>query len=221
VEEQLSAQEKVVPPLSQTVLNPLQTDLFVSVSGGTIKNGNLWTATNNTRNKDKDVYGTFLDLGLNAEFYKQKLDGIRLGISLGYKYEVYAYDKSLSGNSGVYSNWLTADLDICFSYLNAGIKSDIFLSSKIKNNDHYSYEGLYSDCFNRMSFCYYVGANIRFTRLKLEARIGSYLKPQFSPEKISYHNMEKTHVNGDYFEIRAYYRIFTTGKVHNSPYLFD
>ena len=194
-------------------------DIFVYAAGGTSKNGNLWTATNYIN--DKDVYGTFVDLGLKAEFYKQKLNGIRLGTSFGYKYQVYAYDKSLSGNSGVYSHWLTADLDFCLSYFNAGFKSDIFLSSKIKNNDHFSYEGLYSDCFNHISFCYYVGLNVRFTRLKLEARIGSYLVPQFSPEKISYHNMTKTHVDGSYFEIRVYYRIFTTGKVHSSPYMFD
>lgn len=215
----LLAQESVVTPLSQSTLNPLQADIFVYAAGGTSKNGNLWTATNYIN--DKDVYGTFVDLGLKAEFYKQKLKGIRLGTSFGYKYQVYAYDKSLSGNSGVYSHWLTADLDFCLSYFNAGFKSDIFLSSKIKNNDHFSYEGLYSDCFNHISFCYYVGFNVRFTRLKLEARIGSYLVPQFSPEKISYHNMTKTHVDGSYFEIRVYYRFFTTGKVHSSPYMFD
>ncbi len=215
----LSAQESVVTPLSQSTLNPIQADIFVYAAGGTSKNGNLWTATNYIN--DKDVYGTFVDLGLKAELYKQKLNGIRLGTSFGYKYQVYAYDKSLSGNSGVYSHWLTADLDFCLSYFNAGFKSDIFLSSKIKNNDHFSYEGLYSDCFNHISFCYYVGLNVRFTRLKLEARIGSYLVPQFSPEKISYHNMTKTHVDGSYFEIRVYYRIFTTGKVHSSPYMFD
>lgn len=217
--EHLSAQDNAISPLSQTVLNPLQAELFVYASGGTVRNGNLWTATNYL--KDKDVYGTYLDIGLKAELYKQKLIGIRLGASLGYKYEVYDYDKSLFGNSGVYSHWLTADLDFNLSYFNVGIKSDIFLSSKIKNNDHYSHEGLYSDCFNRMSLCYYVGLNIRFTRLKFEVRVGSYLKPQFSPEKISYHNMTKTHVEGLYLEIRAYYRIFTTGKVYNSPYLFD
>ena len=215
----LSAQESVVTPLSQSTLNPIQADIFVYAAGGTSKNGNLWTATNYIN--DKDVYGTFVDLGLKAELYKQKLNGIRLGTSFGYKYQVYAYDKSLSGNSGVYSHWLTADLDFCLSYFNAGFKSDIFLSSKIKNNDHFSYEGLYSDCFNHISFCYYVGLNVRFTRLKLEARIGSYLVPQFSPEKISYHNMTKTHVDGSFFEIRVYYRIFTTGKVHSSPYMFD
>ena len=217
----MMAQENNVRPISQTVLNPLQADLFLYASWGTSKNGNLWTATNNVRNKDMDVYGTYLDAGFEVELFKQKLNAIRLGASLGYKYEVYAYNKSLSNNSGVYSHWLTADLDFNISYFNVGVKSDIFLSSNIKNNDHFSYEGLYSDCFNRMSLCYYVGANIRFTRLKLEARIGSFLKPQFSPEKISYHNMNKTYVNGLYFEIRAFYRIFTTGKVHSAPYLFD
>lgn len=217
----MMAQENNVRPLSQTVLNPLQAEVFIYASGGTSKNGNLWTATNNIRNKDMDVYGTYFDAGLEAELFMQKLNAIRLGASLGYKYEVYAYNKSLSNNSGVYSHWFTADLDFNISYFNAGIKSDIFLSSKIKNNDHFSYEGLYSDCFNRMSLCYYVGANIRFSRLKLEARLGSYLKPQFSPEKISYHNMNKTYVDGFYFEIRVYYRIFTTGKVHSAPYLFD
>lgn len=217
----MMAQENNVCPLTQTVPNPLQAEIFLYVSWGTSKNGNLWTATNNVNNKDIDVYGTYFDAGLEAELFKQKLNTIRLGASLGYKYEVYAYNKSLFNNSGVYSHWLSADLDFNFCYLNVGVKSDIFLTSKIKNNDHFSYEGLYNDCFNRMSLCYYVGLNIRSTCLKFEARMGLYLEPQFSPEKISYHNMNKTHVDGLYLEIRAFYRIFTTGKVHSAPYMFD
>lgn len=215
----LMAQEMEVQPLCKSSLNPIQSDIFVCLSGGRSKHGNLWTANNNVNNEDYQMNGTFFDVGIGAEIYKTKQDKLRLGGLVGYKYEVYGYDKNLFNNSGIYSHWLTADLNLAYSNFGAGIKSDIFLDSKIRNNDHFTYEGLYSKCFNQTTFCYYCSFNLRFTNFKFEARIGSYLKPQFNPDKISYHNLNKTHVDGLYWELKLYYRIFTSGKVYKSPSL--
>jgi len=215
----LMAQEKEVKTLCKSSLNPIQSDIFVCLSGGRSKHGNLWTANNNINNEDYQMNGTFFDVGIGAEIYKTKQDKLRLGGLVGYKYEVYGYDKNLFNNSGIYSHWLTADLNLAYSNFGAGIKSDIFLDSKIKNNDHFTYEGLYSKCFNQTTFCYYCSFNLRFTNFKFEARVGSYLKPQFNPDKISYHNLNKTHVDGLYWELKLYYRIFTSGKVYKSPSL--
>ena len=215
----LMAQEKEVQTLCKSSLNPIQSDIFVYLSGGRSKHGNLWTANNNINNEDYQMNGTFFDVGIGTEIYKMKQDKLRLGGFVGYKYEVYGYDKNFFNNSGIYSHWLSTDLNLAYSYLGAGIKSDIFLDSKIKNNDHFTYEGLYSKCFNQITFCYYCSFNLRFTNFKFEARIGSYLKPQFNPDKISYHNLNKTHVDGLFWELKLYYRIFTTGKVYKSPSL--
>lgn len=213
----LMAQEIQVKPLCKSVLNPLQSDIFIYLAGGKTKHGNLWTANNNVSNSNYDVYGTYMDVGIGTEFYKTKLDKLRLGGYLGYKYEVYGYNKGFSDNSGVYSHWLSTDMNVFYANFGAGIRSDIFLTSKIKNNDHFTYEGLYSKCFNPITLCFYGSLNLRFTNFKLEARFGSYLIPQFNPDKISYYNLKATHVEGLYFELKLHYRIFTTGKVYKAP----
>lgn len=211
----MSAQENVVTTLLPMKLNPLQMELFTYAGGGSTRNGNLWTANNYVN--DRDVYGTYLDMGLGGELYKSRLDYVRIRATIGYKREKYAYNKSLSDNSGVYSDWLSTDVSAIVGYLGVGLKSNIFMGSKIRNKDNFTYEGLYSECFNKAALCWYVNCCLRFTRLKVEARVGSFFKPQFSPKKISYHNMTKTYVDGTYFEVRAFYRIFTTGRIFDAP----
>lgn len=213
----LPAQENVVTTLLPMKLDPLQVEVFTYVGGGSTQNGSLWTANNFVFGGDKDVYGTYLDVGLGGELYKSRFNYIRIRATIGYKREKYAYNKSISDNSGVYSDWFSTDVNAIASFLGVGLKSNIFMGSKIKNKDNFTYEGLYSDCFNKMALCGYISWNLRLTRLKMEARVGFFFKPQFSPERISYHNMEKTYVNGFYFEVRAYYRIFTTGRFFDAP----
>ena len=212
----VNAQQEMVHQLRSSTKKLLQTDVFAYAGGGMINNGNLWLANNNTNAADKDLHGTYLDAGLQTEFFLSGRESLRLNTALGYKHEVYAYDKRL-GSTGVHTHWLSADLNMTLSYFGAGIRSDIFLNSTIKNNDHFSYEGLYGKCFNPASLCYYASFNIRFTRMKLEARLGSYIKPQLNPDKIAYYNLHKSYVEGLYFEARLQYRLFTTGKVYQSP----
>ena len=217
----IMAQSEIVKPLSESTLNPIQADVFIYGSGASHKYGSLSTAVNNYSNNNYDVYETHFDLGIKTEFFKQKMPGLRLGVSLGYKYMVYAYDRNIFNKYGVHSHWLSPCLDFSCSFFIIGFKSDIYLYSHIKNSDNHSYEGLYNDCFNIISLIYYVGLNIRFTRFKIEAKMGGFLKPQLNPQRLSYHSMNKTRVDGFYFEMGLYYRIFTTGKVHNAPNLID
>lgn len=217
----IMAQSEIVNPLSENTLNPIQADVFIYGSGASHKYGSLSTAVNNYSNNNYGIYGTHFDIGIKTELYKQKLPSLRLGASLGYKYNVYAYDRNIFNKYGVHSHWLSPCIDFSYSYFSIGFKTDIYLYSHIENSDNHSYEGLYNDCFNRMSFIYYVGFNIRFTQFKIEAKIGGFFKPQLNPQRLSYHSMNKTYLDGSYFEMGLYYRIFTTSKVHNSPSLFD
>lgn len=215
----VSAQEDAVKMLSPVKLNPLQMELFAYAGGGSTHNGNLWTANNYVN--DRDLYGTYLDMGLGGEFYQSQFEDIRIRTTIGYKREKYAYSKTLADNSGIYTNWLSTDVGFIITPLfGAGLMSNIFMGSKIRNNDNFTYEGLYGECFNKTALCWYVNFSLRFTRFKVDARVGSFFKPQFSPEKISYYNMTKTHVDGTYFEVRAFYRIFTTGRIYDAPSFF-
>lgn len=218
----MSAQDNVVKTLLPMKLNPLQMEVFAYVGGSTqngyLSHSFLRTANNNVSGDYRDLYGTYLDVGLGGELYKSQFDNIRIRTTIGYKREKYAYNKNLSDNSGVYSNWFSADVSAIAGYLGVGLKSNIFMGSKIKNKDNFTYEGLYSDCFNKMALCGYICTSFRFTRFRMEARVGNFLKPQFSPKKISYYNMTKTSVDGFYFEVRAYYRIFTTGRIFDASF---
>ena len=213
----LVAQDCYVQPITPTSLYVTQTELHAYLSGGSSKNTNLWTANNYVHNSNNDLHGRYFEAGLATSVYTTRHDWIRFNGAIGYKHQIYSYDKLSSSNSGVYTHWMTADANAAFvfQFIGAcvGVKSDILLSSRIKNADHFSYEGLYRDCFNPASLCAYTGLMLRLHRFKIEARIGGYILPQLNPQKISYYNITKTYVNGFYYEIKAYYCFFTTGKV--------
>lgn len=217
----IMAQDGIVKSLSKSSLNPIQADVFIYGSGASHKYGSLSFAVNNYSYNNHNIYGTHYDLGIKTELFKRKLPDLRLGASLGYKYMVYAYDRNIFNKYGAHSHWLSPSIDIGYGFFNVGFKSDIYLYSHSKNSNNHSYEGLYKDCFNKMSFSCYLSFNIRFTRFKIEVRLGSDLKPQLNPRKLSYHSMQKTKVDGYYSEILLYYRMFTTGKVHNAPNQID
>lgn len=208
---------QAVQPLSMTKLRPVLFDIYLFGAGSYNSNKNLWTANNNSYSKR--VYGTFVNAGVEAEAYKGNM--MRLGGALGYKYQRYAYDAGLSANDGVFSHWLTADLNLNYWYFCAGLLSDIYLNSYTKSKDHFSYEGLNSDCFNKASLAWYVGANMRFTRVKAEIRIGSFIKPQLNAEKIAHYNMHKSMVSSLFWEAKLSYRIFTSGKHYQSGGIFE
>ena len=215
----LNAQQLEIISVRQSIIKPVLTNIFFYVSGSRENQSSLRTSSNNVFNK-KDTYSKYIDFGTGIELYREP-SIFQFFSSVGYKYESLSYDKSLFISEGVDSHWLSTDIKAEVSYLGVGIKSDFFINSKVRNSDNFSYNGIYSDCFNKVSVCGYIAAQIRFTRLKFEVRVGSYIIPHINPDKIAYYNLTKTYVNGMYLDFRINYRIFTTGNPRNSPYIFN
>jgi len=217
----LCAQDVQVLPLSKTILPTTITEIFAYASGGFSKNSSLGTANNNLKTQKNDIWGTYFDIGSAFSFYNTKREWFRFNASLGYKYQVYSDKNLFSSSAGVYTHWMTFDVSPTFGWLglglSIGLKTDIFLKSIIKNTDHFSYEGLYSDCFNKASLCYYMGYSFQFRAFKIEGRIGTYFIPQINPQKTAYYNLTNAKTSGFYFELRLFYRIFTTGKISKTP----
>ena len=213
---------EVVKPLRMSQRHPILFDLYIYGSGSYKSHNNLWTATNNLNtskgNNNKKVYETLANLGIEIEAHKGSI--LWLGASMGYKYGRYAYNSGFSFNEGVQSHWfntsISANCHLLGLNFGIGVVSDIFLGSRIKNNDYFSYEGLNSKCFNHASLGLYFGASVKLNRLKIEGRFGNYFKPQLNPNKIAYYNQHNTHVEGLYWEVKASYRIFTSGKQYSN-----
>lgn len=206
-----NAQERVVSYIQNSSLNPVQTDLFVSASGGIVNNRRLKTATNH-ESKARNIYGNFLSVGIKSEFYKQSLNLLRFSAGVGYKNDFYSYESGFLYGAGVDSHWITTELGVSFSYFNVGLTSDFFLGSQSKQSDKDVLLGLYSDSFNRASLAWNLGFNVRSSSFLLNARFGFYLIPHLDPRRISQNNLIKNTVNGFFFEVGFAYRVFTTAK---------
>lgn len=211
---QLHAQELEIDLLKKTQLKPWITNIFIYGAGSRVNHGNLWTASN-THYGNNDTFGKYSDIGAGVEAYRDN-GWFQFSGTIGYKYQNYNYDKKLFSHSGIDSHWLSTDIKTEIAYFGAGLKSDIFLRSIIRNNNNFDYNGIYPDCFNNMTLCWYGAMHVRFTRLKAEVRIGSYIVPHLNAAKISYYNLIPTHIDRLYFEIRMSFRIFTTGSPFSS-----
>jgi len=211
-----------IHPLGITQKHPLLFDIYIYGSGSYKSHRNLWIASNNVYGS-KHIYDTFADLGIEAEAYNYSW--LRLGASLGYKYERYAYNGGFSSSEGILSHWLSTELNASVQgsglILKFGAISDLYLSSRKKNNDSFSYEGINGDCFNNASFALFFGMGFNLNRIKFEGRIGNYFLPQLNPNKIAYYNLNKSYVSGLFWEVKVSYRIFTSGKHYNDSNLIE
>lgn len=217
----LQAQEVKITCIKKTTTKPLITNIFLYGAGSRESHSNMWTASNTVSSSTKTYYGKYTDFGLGTDFYFGE-GWVHFVGALGYKYKNYSYDKTLVRNSGIDSHWVSTDLKVETLNFGLGIQSDTFIKSKTHNKDHFAYNGIYPDCFNAMTLCWYFALHARFNQLKAEARIGSYIIPPLNPSKIAYYNLTNTHINGLYIEIRLNFRIFTTGSPFSSqPSIID
>lgn len=215
----VSAQDSIVNPLSKSEKKTIHTDVLLYVAGSRNRHGNMWTASN-TIYMDNNIYGKYLDIGAEFDFCRDNGTLKFCGL-LGYRVETFSFDKRFFANTGIDSHFISADIKAEYLFFGAGLKSDIFLLSRAKDQGDLSYLGYNSNCFNRLSLCAYFSFIIPFSRLKLEVRVGSYVVPHLNPNKISYVNLTKSHVDGLYFEFRLSYKIFTTGNVHRGQHFFN
>lgn len=206
-----------VKPLKEATLRPLLVDVWLYGAGSYKSHSNLWTA-NNYSSESNHLYDTFTDIGVEADFHRGGL--LRFGGSMGYKFERYAYDPGLFSSEGVFSHWLSTSLNVNYWFFGGGLLADIYLGSRIKNSDNFSYEGLYGDCFNRFSYGCYGSYFVMFMRIKVEGRMGYYFKTQFNQDKIAHYNLHKSYVNGLFWEVKLSYRLFTSGRHYNISYMF-
>ncbi|MBO4906582.1 MAG: hypothetical protein J5486_06055 [Bacteroidaceae bacterium] len=209
-----------VESIQSSKLHPMMFDIYAYASGSYMTLSNLWTASTDIMN-DEDMYATYVNLGVEAEAYKYS--NLRLGASLGYKYERYAYNIGFSQNEGIFTHWLTPSINVAYvmsglSY-RAGLFSDIYLGSSRKTNNDLSYEGLNSNCFNRTTLAWFFSMAYQFNRIRVEGRIGSYITPQLNPDKIAYYNLHKTYVKTMFIEAKLAWRLYTTGSHYSSSFL--
>lgn len=208
-----------VRPLTDTSIKKWRTDVYAFGTWSSIKHGSLWTANNNIGKGNSDCYLSLAELGVGADINKDR--GFLLEGNLGYSYGSLAYSRSLFPGSNVGTHWVTLDANISHTLLldgmyYGGIKSSVFLNSNVNNTDGYSFEGFYDDCFNRITFTPYFGFRLRFQYVKFDARIGGHIVPYLNANKIAYHNMHKTHLDGLYFEVRLGVRLFSTSSPSRS-----
>lgn len=213
------AQEKadVIKPIFKTDIRQPQHDLFVYTSGS-INDMAITFVMDDNGLYNKNSHPNSTNFGIGFSDYISHKGKIGMNIGLGYIHERIAQDKGFWDNNGIYANWLNADANISLVWFSAGVISDIFLGSRLVNKDNFSFEGINDNCFNSISFATYLSFHFRFTNLKIEGRAGTYLIPHLNPNKLTYYNFVPTYVDSSYFEIKLYYRLFTTGNRKKSPY---
>lgn len=215
----LIAQEKmdVVKPIGKTDLVQTQHDLFAYASGSVRDMAlTFLAATNNLYNKTTHPYSTTFGFGVNDFISRKGVVGLNVG--LGYTHERIAPNAGFFGNNGVYAHWLNIDANVSALWFSLGMTSDVFLGSRLVNIDNFSFEGINDNCFKSISFATYLSIQLRFTNLKVEAKLGSYLVPHLNPDKLAYYNFLSTHVDSFYYSIHIHYRLFTTGDRKKSPF---
>lgn len=187
------------------------TDIWLYAAGNRMEyNYSVRTANNGYWNAD-EMYTDLMEIGINADLYTLKLRNLILRGGVGYKDQRYYYLRHQNTNYGVDTHWLTLDLSIIFSYLQAGLKSEILMNSKIKNNDNFTYEGLYKECFSPITCAWYIGGVLKFAKFEISMRMGGYINSQINPNKMSYYNMVNSYIDSLFFEYRFSFRIFTSG----------
>lgn len=204
-------------PLKKTLSRKIQYDISTYASRGYDDEAIfLDVINNNLYNKRMYSKSTHACVGLNGFINIKNEFGANLAI--GYTRERIAEDRGLIGSNGVYSNWLNTDIKLSLLGFSVGVCYDVFLSGVVKNNDSFSYEGFNERCFNKNSTCIYVALSMRLSRLIIETRYGFYEKPHYNANEIAYYNFVNTSVSSSYYEIRAYYRFYTSGNRKKTPF---
>lgn len=214
------SKSRLIKPLKEVKLLRGKYDIFVYLSGvSPIDDAiSLRVPDGGETNKPSDLQATYFDVGFCWFYSLSEYVGINL--SMGYRNERYAQDFGYNRNDGVYSNWLTFDANTIIPLTTCcvvGVHTDVFLNHSIKDGS-YTYGGIYEDCFNSCSFCWYIGMFMRFSRLRLEIHTGLYPYTRLNANKIAQHNMRTAYVDRFYLDWRISYRLFTNGN-RQTPFI--
>lgn len=198
-----------IPPLKATETHFPLYNLYVFGGSSYMKQEKLWTA-NNTSRKLPMWYAHF---GIGGDITITGTCKSGLGTNIGYKYSHYAYSDETKLSNRIDAHWLTHDFYIKYWLFQFGVQSNFFINSKIHNNDFFSYEGIYPDCFNPVALCVYGGIQINVNTIKLKINTGYYAISYLNYERISYYNFCNTYRPANWFyEFQITYDIYTTKK---------
>lgn len=209
----------VIPSLYSTQLKHNTFEVYLYGAASYQGRANLWTAINNGLHR-KDGEEWYIDVGATLETSWSNVNGLHLCSSVGYKRVKYNYVDEVIWNNGVVSDWLSLEVNCDYYIFCVGVKSDVLLNSTMTNHNEFSYVGFYPNSFNKITFCPFAGMQFRFTKFKIEGRMGYYVAPYLNIKKIALHNFYTTHYDGLYWEVRLSARIFTSGTKIMSRSLF-
>lgn len=197
-----------IKPLHTSLNKPVLFDFYFSISGGYMQTGigHMLTANHHYSR----LNNVFLEIGIGSEMYKS--DHFRINNSLKYKYDRSYFESTLPTKHGLSTHWLSFDVNTNYSLFCFGITSNIYIYSHYKNNDCFKYDGFYRNCFNPINLQLYGGFSMRFTKVKIEALMGTYITPYFNLKKLAYHNLSSPNLDGCFFKFNFGYYFFTTGK---------
>jgi len=211
----LSAQEVLVGPIKPTTPPLLQASVYLYAGGGFMTDRSLQVAGSNSMRQGA-LSCAYSDAGAMVALYTSNVELLHINTYVGYKYQTHNFSRQTAANAGIDAHWLSLDIGPEFgsSFAGAGIgvKADVLLHSKVRNSSSFVYEGIYEDCFNKVALSGYYALHYEFFRFRLEYRMGMYFIPHLDPQRVAYYNHTPTATGGLYFEFRAYYRLFTTGK---------
>lgn len=201
-----------VQPLSITKLNYNTYDVYVYGAGSYSNQSNLWAATEiSNEYNDRNEAEWYIDIGATLETSWSNVKGLHLCSSIGYKRVKYNYVDEASWNNGVVSDWLSLEINCDYSIVCIGVKSDVLLNSSMINHDDFSYVGFYPNSFNKITLCPFAGLQVRFTKFKIEGRLGYYFLPYLNLENMALNNFRTIYYQRFYWEVRIAARLFTSG----------
>lgn len=216
------AQFSPVMDIRQTSLNPWRTDLYGYASWSMNKHGKLLPKKINATYHGSDMYMGMYELGLRADFKKDK--GPFIEGSAGYLLGTLGYKLNPFTRPNVISHWISFDVNYSDTRLwngiiFVGVKSNVFLNST-NINGNFPILGIYDSCFNPVTFFPYFGLRFDVGILRMEGRIGYQVVEYLNPNKVALHTMTKSAVSPLYFEFGIGIKLFTnSNKTRSIEYI--
>ena len=195
----------VVKPLRESDIRSHIWNVRASYISGYQPNIELSTASDYS-----EKFGNFIAVGAEASI--MFLKWFEVGLELGYKFESFSPERYSFKANSFNTHWITNDLHILmWEHLLVGLKADYLLNTSYSNNLNYSVAGLNADCFNRLAVATYLGASLDFSILRMSIACGVTPVSKLNADKVAYYNMTETKVGLFFWEVKLYFRIFTTG----------
>ena len=212
---QLPAQDVSVQTLKAATPPLLQTSVYLYAGGGFMTDKSLRVAGSESMQQGA-LSCKYADAGAMLALFTSNVPYLHINTYAGYKYQTHNFTRQTAADAGIDAHWISLDIGPEFGSavagVGVGVKADVLLRSHVRNSSRFVYEGIYDDCFNKLALSGYYALHYEFYRFRLEYRMGMYFIPHIDPQRVAYYNHTQTAAGGLYFEFRAYYRLFTTGK---------